>query len=470
MSKTEPSPKKKKVPTGIIGFAIAFLLFVTIGSLMKDSQQAPQPYGVAMGIMWGGAFASFFVVWMLYFAYFILPGSTHAGWNLGYRLLGRYYVYQSKTYLDHRTGQFRERKKRRERRSATKEPPASTYTDHIDQIGAGVVPTHNVLALDNISRKAKANEPRYKTQHGPTVGFSRAAGPGIVILEGRVVKKTEKISLELDMRPHLRRERVETITNDGIKIETDVIVIFHVNRATQPEEMQGNQEGNDDDKTLLYPYDEEDIRRIRYAPSIDAKLNVSKWNDHIAPSAAILLADELSSRTLEQLHDVDGFALQDIRRIVKERLEKRLNSATTTDEDGNVCEEYKSSGITITAVNLTPIKEPERIQKQRLALWKMEIEEQIAAQKLDQQAQSARDIQNMRAAAQIEIVSNIIESIQSMYDAQNVDLSEIVTLRMVAALEEAMKNESLMSMTPQTMTYWVTDSIKQLHALLDEEK
>ncbi len=173
---------------------------------------------------------------------------------------------------------------------------------------------------------------------------------------------------------------------------------------------------------------------------------------------------------MEQLHDVDGFALQDIRRIVKERLEERLNSATTTDEDGNVCEEYKSSGITITAVNLTPIKEPERIQEERLTLWKMEIEEQITAQKLDQQAQSARDIQNMRAAAQIEIVNNIIESIQSMYDAQNVDLSEIVTLRMVAALEEAMKNESLLSMTPQTMTYWVTDSIKQLHALLDEEK
>ncbi len=454
MSKKNPSTKKKKVSAGIIGAIVVFFVLVAIGSRLKDSQQIPEPYGIEMGIMWGSTFVTFFMVWILYFAYFVLQGSTHAEWERGYRLLSRYYIYQAKTYLDYHLKQSSTRNKERERRSTKTELLIPTYKDRIEQIGAGVVPTHYVLALDSPS------------------GFSRAVGPGVVILAGKFVKKTESVSLTLDMRPHLRQERVEAITNDGIEIKTDVIVTFHINRAEQhivmPEPDEGDGAVQTEQKTLLYPYDEADIRHIRYASSIDAKLNVSQWNDHIAPLAATLLADELSSRTLEQLHDVNSFVLQEIRAVVQERLERRLNSTLSTDDEGNEIEEYKNSGITITAVNLTPIEEPEVVQEQRLALWKMGIEEQINAQKLSQKAQSTKDIQNMRAAAQIEIVNNIIESIQSMYDAKNINLAEIVTLRMVAALEEGMKNEALLNMTPQTMTHWVTDSIKQLHTLLED--
>ena len=121
-------------------------------------------------------------------------------------------------------------------------------------------------------------------------------------------------------------------------------------------------------------------------------------------------------------------------------------------------------------VNLYPIEEPKKIQKHRLNLWEMEMEEEIAVLKLKQQADSAKAIQHMRAEKQINIVNNFIRSIQSMYDAQNVTPSEIIALRMVTALEKAMKNKDLMTMTPQMLTYWLTNTIKQIHLLLDEDE
>jgi len=474
MSDTEQITQTKKPSAGAIGFILAILALTAIGSLLNDSQQNPHATFIGpitvMGVMWGSAFFSFFVIWMLYYAYYILPGSSLVEWSSGFRLLGRYYLRQSATYITYLSSKSRLHKKERTRRSVREkeesESPKPFYERSFDQLGAGVVPTHIVLALDKTSKKRSlqslATTPPHKIQHGKPIEFSRAVGPGIIILHGNVKRKTEKIMRKIDLRPHIRIEPVEAMTRDGIRVKTNVIVIFHVNRANDDKDTTNNQD-NDKKHYALYPYKEEDIRRIRY----DHK---DEWYAHIAPRAVVLLADELSSLALDELHDAEGVTIQNLRKTVRDKLDKQLNPITiTTDDDGNEVETKKNSGITIVMINLFPIEEPKKIQKHRLNLWKMEMEEEIEVLKLKRQADSAKAIQHMRAEKQINIVNNFIKSIQSMYDAQNVTPSEIIALRMVTALEKAMKNKDLMVMTPQMLTYWLTDTIKQIHLLLDED-
>jgi len=268
---------------------------------------------------------------------------------------------------------------------------------------------------------------------------------------------------KIDLRPQIRIEPVKAITRDAINITTSVIVVFHVNRADAGNNEQDN-EASDEKHYALYPYKEEDIHRIRY----DHK---DEWYAHVAPRAAVLLANELSSLALDELHDPEGATLQHLRETVRDRLDEQLNpNITIIDDNGNEIIEKKNSGITIVFVSLFPIEEPEDIQEDRFNLWQMEVEEEITVLKLKQQADSAKAIQTMRAAEQSNIVNNISNSVQSMHDAQNVTLSEIVTLRMVTALEKAMENKELMVMTPQMLTHWVTDTIRQMHLLLDEDK
>jgi len=474
MSDTEQPTQTKKPSIGAIGFVIAILVLTAVGSLLNDSQSTPHATFIGpitvMGVMWGSAFFSFFIAWMLYYAYYILPGSSLAQWRSGFRLLGRYYLRQPATYIDYLSSKSHLRKKERTRRSVKEkeeiESPKPFYEHSFDQLGAGVVPTHIALALDKTSKKRSlqslATTPPHKIQHGKPLAFSRAAGPGIVILNGNVRRKTETIMRKIDLRPHLRIEPVEAMTRDGIRVKTKVIVLFHVNRADDDKATTNNQD-NDKKHYALYPYKEEDIRRIRY----DHK---DEWYAHIAPRAVVLLADELSSLALDELHDAEGATIQRLRKIVRDNLDKQLNPTTTIiNDDGEEVTTKKNSGITIVMVNLFPIEEPKKIQKHRLNLWQTEMEEEIEVLKLKRQADSAKEIQRMRAEKQINIVNNFISSIQSMYDAQNVTPSEIVTLRMIAALEEAMKNKDLMVMTPQMLTYWLTDTIKQIHLLLDED-
>jgi len=468
MSNPEAVTQTEKPSAGIISFILTLLILIAVGSLLNDNQGNSHTPIIgpitAMGVIWGSAFFSFFTVWMLYYAYYILPGHSLDEWNNGFRLLVRYYIHQPATYIPYHYSKSRLHRKSRSRRSVKEKEeldnPKPFYEHSFDQLGAGVVPTHIVLALDNTSRKPslKTLTEFYKIQHGKPINFSRAAGPGIVILKGNFKRKTEKIMRKIDLRPHLRIEPIEAVTRDGINIKTKVIVIFHVNRANANNNMQGD----DEEHYALYPYDAEDIRRVRYEQK-------EEWFVHIAPHAGVILAAELSSLTLNDLHDAEGATIQRLRDTVKKELDAQINPKIL-DEDGNETGEKKKSGITIVMVNLFSIEEPNEIQQHRFTLWKREIEEELEIVKLKRDATSAKEIQEMRAKEQGDIVNNTINSIQSMYDAQNVTQSEIMTLRMVAALEQAMKNKDLMVMTPQMLTHWVTDTIKQMHILLDTDE
>ena len=104
------------------------------------------------------------------------------------------------------------------------------------------------------------------------------------------------------------------------------------------------------------------------------------------------------------------------------------------------------------------------------------MEQRLEVIKLKQDAESAKEIQAMRAEEQYNItnnaVSNIISSnisyIQYAYDTQNIALSSIITLHMITMLEKAMENEKLIAMTPQKLIYRITDTIKQIDLLMDE--
>ena len=68
-----------------------------------------------------------------------------------------------------------------------------------------------------------------------------------------------------------------------------------------------------------------------------------------------------------------------------------------------------------------------------------------------------------RARAQIEIIDTIARSIDAMRQENDADLAQIITLRMIEALEEAVSEGSIQAMVPQQiMASLVADTSRQM--------
>ena len=84
-------------------------------------------------------------------------------------------------------------------------------------------------------------------------------------------------------------------------------------------------------------------------------------------------------------------------------------------------------------------------------------------------AEAVRRIKKARARAQIEIIENITQNIDSVRRAGDTDLSNIITLRMIEALEEGLSSESLQALIPQQiMTNLVMDTSNQMQSWLNQ--
>ena len=80
-------------------------------------------------------------------------------------------------------------------------------------------------------------------------------------------------------------------------------------------------------------------------------------------------------------------------------------------------------------------------------------------------AEVLRRIKNARARSQIEIIENITRNIQAMRQAGDTELTEIIMLRMIEALEDALSDESVKMLVPQqVMTRLMMDSSERLQA------
>lgn len=375
-------------------------------------------FGGIGSLIWMLAFFGGFFFGLFYYSQFLLPMGGWDGWGEGFNLLYRYFFDKLLNLQRTLYGPVI-------RRPAPPQPgsssPRSSWTASFPILRAGITKPYEVLALTRGS------------------GFSRAAGPGFVRLS-----PGESPARAIDLRPQLRSQQVQTNTRDGIPVETAVTVIFQVRRTHI-----------EDDETA-YPYDREAIFNVAYARSTDGRDGVYPWTEQLAPQAAAHLADELGQRALNDLYQEDAsVAPLD---LIQQKIKRQLDR------------EAEKLGLEVLVVSIGHLQLPEKVIQQRIKTWQAEWRRQINVQNAEGNAEVERRLKNARARAQIEIIHNITQNIDAMRRTGSNNLTEIVMLRMIEALEEATADPGVKLILPQGLIgQIVEETADQMKDWLDEK-
>lgn len=387
-----------------------------IGAALFFQDAKQLKFGPLIGIIWAGMTLATFVLGLLYFTQFILPASDREGWTQGLAMALRY-------LFPHRPKKQRQRQPRYQKPAATpkKRKSVSKLAPSFQSVKAGILKSHEALAVNTGSR------------------FSRAVGPGFIMLFNN-----ESPSRVFDLRPHSRKEAVNVNTRDGIPIDTSVSVTFRIRQHSGEQRPEGVQ----------HPYDSEAVFQADYARSVDATNQVLDWSHQLCPQAATILVSELSQYTLDELYQGGGSIMLG---EVKKRIKRQLVPSFAKD------------GIEVMGVGVGALKVPEEIRAQRLKNWEAEWQRRIDVQRAVGNAETVRRMNQARARAQIEIIQNITHHIESMRRNDQTTLSQVVTLRMVEALESAISSRKLQKMMPDKVTAdLVEEASSEMQALLQK--
>ena len=391
------------------------LILGFVGWFLKDATGYPYRYYGAM--WWATAVFGAFLVGMLYYALFVLPIPGSEGWTEGLRLLTRNF-FSPPPKVD-QSG----KSKRKKAKTAVMPEHLADLPSSFFYLDSGMVPSYQALAV---------------VQKG---GFSRAAGPGFVILF-----KKELISQIIDVRRHTRSETVKANTRDGIPIELPIFINFQV--------WQHQEEIRPGD--TVYHYDPDGIFHANYAGSVVDGERASRWSDLVTPLAANLFVTEIARYNLDQLYDADSDGngpKSEINRRVQRNLERS----------------DRLQGIEIISVNSGGIQLPEVVREQRVKKWQAQWQREILMKKAKGDAEAELRLKHARARAQIEIIQKITQSIVAS-SRSGISVTEIVALRMIEAMEEAVSEGSVQALMPQPILTTMVESSRQMLNWIDDEE
>jgi regulator of protease activity HflC (stomatin/prohibitin superfamily) len=388
------SPKATRWSGPSIYVFFAAVFFASIlGYLWRDY------FGFRLG--WLGAsvwiFALFasFLFGVAYMARFILPLTGEAGWNEGFRLL-----------LTNWLNSLEPGRRVPAIPKELEEIPSS-----LPKFGAGIVESHHALAL---------------TRHA---SFSRAAGPGFVRLN-----RNEYISHVVDVRPHLVNRPVRAATRDGIPLDTSVTVLYQV-RQEPPAEAPAD---------VPYCYDKKAIFEATYFGPVAKDETILPWGQRLAAHAEALLIGELTH-----------WALDDLVRPQSTTVEPLVTIGDMLLTEMRA--QFSPKGFDIIRTSVGRLDPPADISAQRLQTWQAEWQRRVAVRRAAGDAEAERRLKLARAKAQIEVIEKITESIASVRHGINADLTEVITLRMINALEQVSGDANVQARVPQQMLTTLTE-------------
>lgn len=378
-----------------------FLILPVIASFLTDFKGVR--YGWQGSYMWWLAYVFSFLIFLLYLLQFTLPLAWYQSVKEGIVLIfGPTFVYATKVV-------------RRVFRRAFGKPAEETVLSELpasfEIYRAGVLPSHQVLALTK----------------GPK--FERAAGPGYVHLA-----RGESVTQVINLRKQARSLPVKAMTRDGIPIETSVNVIFQV-EMKEPSAVT----------TLPYPYDPGAIFGVNYISNYRSENGILSWGDRIARTAAGILIDELAQYTLDELYRPAQASFPPRQRIVG-RMKQKLKT------------EFESRGVNILAAGPGRLEVPDEVVEQLISNWQTEWQRRINKIEAATENAAMQRLRLAQARAEIEIIAAITESIQAMQSTGDGHLTDIVTIRMLEAMREAAEDEQVKAMVPSQ----ALDTMRQL--------
>ena len=385
MTKSKNNSKRTRRPQVVIAVLLAIITPIIAGLFFNDYRGVP--FGWFITFIWYLAILGAFVTFLLYYALFVLPPHEGEYWWEGVRLIWRNIT----NPLNIPDGASRHAK--------APYPGANTLPLSFKYLKAGILRSHQALAI------GKGNH------------FERAAGPGYVRL-----RRGERIIQVIDLRKHRRSAKTNAITRDGISVEVNATVNFHVRRLENL--MAGEKRP--------YTYDPNAIFEAAQLTSFDDQDKPTVWSEQIAPQAASYFANAVSIYDLNTL-------LQNPRILgdANENIQRELAA------------HFGAMGVEINTLRGTVVDYPSEILDQRLNTWRAPHQSRIQIVRAAGEAEEMRRMKRARARAQIEIIQNIIQNIDEMRRAGHANLTEVVTLRMIEALEDAMASNRLQTILPE---------------------
>jgi hypothetical protein len=360
-------------------------------------------FGWQGSYMWGVAYILSFFIFLLYLLQFALPLPWYESVKEGSILiLGSTFFYGSKAAR---------KVFRLPSGKAAEEAVLSELPSSFEVYRAGVLPSHQVLALTR----------------GPK--YVRAVGPGYVRLD-----RGESVTQVVDLRKQVRSMPVKTMTRDGIPIETGVNVVFQV---TMQEATRVT--------TLPYPYDPGAIFGVNYISNYRSENGILSWGDRIVRAAAGILVDELAQYSLDELYWPAKASFPPTKRIVS-RMTQKLKA------------EFESKGVTILSAGPARLEVPGEVVDQLVNNWQTEWQRRINEIEAATENAAMQRLKLAQAQAEIEIIATITESIQAMQSVTDGQLTDIVTIRMLEAMREAAEDEQVKAMVPSQ----ALDTMRQL--------
>lgn len=286
---------------------------------------------------------------------------------------------------------------------------------------SGIVASHLALIL------ARENE------------FTRAVGPGYVRLN-----RGERITHLVDLRRQQRRVSVRAVSADGIPLQTTIGVAFWVRRSQLPG-------GDDPAGNLPYSYSREAILRLAFTESRTTETN-RPWPERLAAQAATNLVAQLSRYRLDQLYlsadqqnHNEIVPLGRLEEQVKRDLDDQLLDMFDCRNNRDQCP------VEILRIRVAALTPPAEIIEQRIESWKTTLQQRIALRQAEGAAEEIRSLTAARARAQLEMLESLTENILTMHQAYEADLSQIVMLRMIEAMDEAMSDTEAREKFPAGM-------------------
>lgn len=371
-------------------------------------------------LLWVAALLVAFTLGTVYLSRVLLPLPDDPGWSGAFRLLWKSYF----------TGGIRDMTEWYDSAAIMATPDRPPVAPSFDILGTGILPAHEAVA---IVRGA---------------AYVRADGPGMVFL-----RPGETIAQVIDLRPQVRRQSLVVNTRDGIPLDTSVSVTFKVRTPAEPPEEEILRE---DQERQPYPYDKEAVFHLHYISTVAEGDEIKPWTEQVAPQAATLLVSELGKYTLDEL-TVDGGAdrLGDARRSIKQDME----------------EQFLPLGIEILSVGIGYLQPPPEVMEQRLTNWQIEWEAKTQLELATGDAEAQRLVQQARARAQIDIIENLVQSIESMRGQNNAELHEIVMMRILEVMEQAVTDESVQAIIPRPLLSNMTaEATHELRSTLDHSE
>ena len=397
--------RERQFIPGLSVLLLAAVALGTIGSLLHDFRGVG--YGLAGTILWVGALLVTFLAGTVFLSRRLLPIGGNIGWSEGFRLLWR-------NYLSGVTGFLYGQQRDPAATSAKKKAKGLDLPPSFEFINAGFLFSHEAAAISR------------------GTSYVRAAGPGLVLL-----RSGERITQIFDLRTQTRKMGVQATTRDGIPVETNVSVTFHVRRVS-PDERRPRSVTPD---TLPYPYDQEALFQLAYAGSATGAEDKQNWTEQVCPAAATLLVSEIGKYTLDQLL-VSGGAepMGKIRDNIRHALTARQRG-----EDKQVL----SPGIEIVGVGVGPVGLPDEVLRKRVTTWQVAWQNRILQEGMSGDLEAQRLYQEARARAQVENVSNLLMSIETIRQQSQAGLQEVVMTRLIEVLESMAAGRALRQLEPR---------------------